>query len=73
VGAELGDRFARLGPHRHVVDAAALAAMLVPAEYLAHLFGNASLSTRDLLGIGFHIVACVGVGIGWALFVKHVL
>ena len=52
---------------------AALAAMLVPAEYLAHLFGNASLSTRDLLGIGFHIVACVGVGIGWALFVKHVL
>jgi len=50
---------------------AAVVALLLPAEYLAHLFGNASLSAKGLLGIGAHTLASILVGLLWAALIKY--
>jgi len=51
---------------------AALAALLVPAEYVGHVFGAASsLSLKGLLGIAIHTGASILVGLGWAGLIKY--
>jgi len=52
---------------------ALVASLWMPPEYLAHLFGSATLSTTALVGTGAQTLSAVGVGGGFALLMKHLL